>query len=170
MVKGKTKLFATSNCKIEAKKINMDLTKIDFIKYLDHRNLKDISADFVFCDHGESATDAVGIVMKLDSYLIYIAGDTRLRLDKVMELKSYGELDLMIVPINGAFGNLDSTEAAILVNQIKPKLVIPCHYWNFIEHLSNPYEFNKKMKLYNPDIKCLFLRPGEELEMNLHYE
>jgi L-ascorbate 6-phosphate lactonase len=76
----------------------------------------------------------------------------------------------MIMPINGAFGNLDSTEAAVLVNHIKPKLAIPCHFWNFIEHLSNPIEFSNKMKLYNPDVNFIFMRPGEELELIQDHE
>ncbi len=170
MLKEKTKLLATDRCKIEAEKINLNISDIDFVKYLDRRDLTDIKVDFVFCDHGDSAPDAVGLVIDLDGYKIYITGDTRLRLDKVLELKSYGVFDLMIAPINGAFGNLDSTEAAILAHHIKPKLTIPCHFWNFIEHLSNPIEFDRKMKLYNTKNKHMFLRPGEELEMNFNNE
>ena len=170
MVKGKTKLLATKNCKIEAENIGLDMTKIEFIKYLDSRELDDITVDFVFADHGISAPDAVGLVVNIDGFQVYITGDTRLRLDKVEEIKSYGRFSLMIVPINGAFGNLDSTEAAILAYLINPKMIIPCHFWNFIEHLANPIKFDEKMKLYNSNIKYTFLRPGEELEMNIDNE
>ncbi len=166
MHKGKTQLYMTENCIIEAKKIELNFDNICIVKYKDQTILDDVKVDYVFCDHGPSATDAVGLIVEVDDYRIYIAGDTRLRLDKILELKSYGNLDLMIVPINGAYGNLDSTEAAFLANLLQPKIVVPCHYWNFIEHLSNPLVFDNKMKLYNPEIKCVFLRPGEELEMN----
>jgi L-ascorbate 6-phosphate lactonase len=166
LLKEKTELFATENCKLEAKKININLSKLNIIKYLDKKNLRDFSVDFVFADHGDSAPDAVGLVIKFDNYNIYITGDTRLRLDKIEELRSYGPFDLMITAINGAFGNLDSTEAAVLTSLIKPKMVIPCHYWNFIEHLSNPIVFREKMNLYDSDIKVQYLRPGEELEFD----
>lgn len=167
MLEGETKLYAPYSCKVEAKKINLDLSKIEFIARDEFRVLNDIKVNFVFCDHGPSAPDAVGLVLSIDNVRVLITGDTRLRLDKVEELKSYGDYDLMIVPINGAFGNMDSTEAAVLAQLIKPKLVIPSHYWNFIEHMSNPLEFQTKMNLYSDTIKHTFLRPGEGIQIGV---
>ena len=48
---------------------------------------------------------------------------------------------MLILPINGAFGNLNSEEAAKVVSILKPKLAVPCHYWNFAEHGGDPQRF-----------------------------
>ena len=67
----------------------------------------------------------------------------------------------MILPINGAFGNLNEEQAARVIAALKPKLAVPCHYWNFAEHGGNPGVFQQKMKELAPDEKYHLMRQGE---------
>ena len=60
----------------------------------------------------ESAPDAFGLVIKIDDKLVYIAGDTCLRLVKLEEIRCGRKFDIMIYPINGTFGNMSETYAS----------------------------------------------------------
>ena len=67
----------------------------------------------------------------------------------------------MIMPINGAFGNMNEVEGAKAANLVKPKITIPCHFWNFAEHGGNPYIFAKEMKEKYVDLNYILMRVGE---------
>ena len=84
----------------------------------------DFTIDFVSCDHGAGAPDAVGVVVTVDGKKIYEAGDTCLRLDRVDEYKAKGPFDVMIAPINGMYGNLNATDCAKLADALQPKLTV----------------------------------------------
>ena len=45
------------------------------------------------------------------------------------DLESLGEIDVLILPVGG-HSVLDANEAAKVVNQVEPKIVIPSHYAN----------------------------------------
>lgn len=68
----------------------------------------------------------VGYIVTMDSIRYYIAGDT----DAVKELSSVS-CDIAMVPIGGHF-TMDAREAAGLINDIGPQLVIPTHYGSII--------------------------------------
>ena len=76
--------------------------------------------------------------------------------------RSKSEIDVMIAPINGAFGNMNSVEACRLAGLVKPKIVIPVHFWMFVEHNGNPAEFLKEAQKLSVGIKPLILAPGEK--------
>ena len=71
----------------------------------------------------------------------------------------------MILPINGEYGNLNEVEGARAVGVVKPKLAIPCHYWNFAEHGGNPNTFAQQMKSNCPEIKYNLMRIGETVKI-----
>ena len=69
------------------------------------------------------------------------------------------------MPINGAFGNLNEREGAVAAGIIKPKLTIPCHYWNFAEHGGNPRLFVDEMKRIDDSSPYELMRPGETIQI-----
>jgi len=71
--------------------------------------------------------------------------------------------DLLILPINGAFGNLDETQASQYARLLQPKCTIPSHYWNFAEHGGNPYIFMEQMKDMAPHLFYKVMRMGEHI-------
>ena len=141
----KTMLFASVNCENEINRLMMSNKNIIYVKPDDSYTCGDFSLDFVNCDHGTGAPDAVGLILTVDNKRLLFVGDTCLRLDRTDEYLSKGEIDIMVAPINGAYGNLNENECAVLSKALKPKLTIPSHYGMFASHGGNPGLFYKVM-------------------------
>ena len=156
----KTKLFASKECKKEVERLKMNHQNCTYVAPDDSVKAGDFLIDFVNCDHGLGAPDAVGAVINVDGKKIYEAGDTCLRLDQAGETKSKGPFDVMIAPINGAYGNLNEKECVMLAEAISPKLTIPCHYGMFASHGGNPGLFYQYAAEKNID--CLLMAMGEK--------
>ena len=94
----------------------------------------------VFADHGELAPDALGVVLVLDGIKVYHTGDTSYRLEQFKPAIDMHP-DILIPCINGAYGNLNSEEAALLTRAVSPRLAIASHFWMFVEHNGNPKSY-----------------------------
>lgn len=166
MSNGQTKLFCSVDCEQLIKQTQMEYyaPKTAYVKPNENYSAGDFYIHFMNCDHGTSAPDAVGVVIEVDGYRIYEAGDTCLRLDCVEEIKKYGEIDVMIAPINGTYGNLNEAECAKLSKAIKPKLTIPCHYGMFPSHGGNPGAFYEEMK--ETKLNYLIMAQGERYQLS----
>jgi len=114
----------------------------------------------VYADHGELAPDALGVLFNFNGIKIWQVGDTAYRPEMWQDLFKMG-IDILLPPINGAFGNLNGVEAAKLAHDAHVKLVIPCHYWMFAQHLGSPLEFLDACKQYAPEVTPLMLTQGE---------
>lgn len=157
----KTKLFASVDCKQEVERLLMSEERVEYVKPGDSVNAGDFALHFVNCDHGAGAPDAVGVVISVDGKLIYMAGDTCLRLDRTQEYLQFGAIDVLIAPINGAYGNLDETECVELAKALQPKLTIPSHYGMFASHGGNPGKFFDVMKNTCPELHFCLMCQGE---------
>ena len=157
----KTKLFASVNCSEYVIKSQLKEDNIIYVKPGDRAFCGDFILDFTNCDHSESAPDAVGVIITVDGYKIFEAGDTCLREDRVEEYLKEGPLDVMIAPINGAYGNLNEEECARLSGLLEPKLTIPCHYGMFASHGGDPGKFYEIMKNNYPERKFILMTQGE---------
>lgn len=157
----RTKLLAAKDCREHVNNLKLDLNRVTFISEGDMVLCDDMTVHAVFCDHGSGAPLAVGLVICFDQLKIYIAGDTALRLDKAGEIAHYGPFDVMIAPINGAYGNLNEREAVKLCAFHKPEMMIPCHYWTFANHHGDPGRFEHEMKTGLPSQKYLLMAAGE---------
>lgn len=167
MGNGHTRLLASVGCEREMQRLLMTDEKTagrtTYVRAGDVTQLDDIRVEYVFCDHGESAPDAVGLVIEVDGKKIYMAGDTCLRLDKVPEILERGPFDYMMAPINGAFGNLNEAECVQLSRAVRPAVTIPCHYGMFAAHGGNPGVFRELMRREAPGQKYLLMRQGERI-------
>lgn len=157
----KTKLYASVDCEKEVKRLLMDDDNIVYVKPGDGYECGDFKLDFINCDHGTGAPDAVGVILTVDDKRILIVGDTCLRLDRVDEYLSKGDIDVMIAPINGAYGNLNEDDCAKLSNALAPKLTIPSHYGMFASHGGNPGLFYSIMTEQYPQNKFYIMSTGE---------
>ncbi len=94
---------------------------------------------------------------------------------KEEDVEALGEIDILIVPVGGN-GVLDASEAAKVVNQIEPKLVIPSHYQipgltakagkleTFVKEMGGKSETVEKLLIKKKDlpedqIKLIILEP-----------
>lgn len=117
----------------------------------------------VFADHGDHAPDAVGMLVEAEGYRLYFTGDTSYQCDR-MKYAAEKDIDLLILPINGEYGNMNSYEAVELANLVKPKLTIPSHFWTFMRHGSDPYTFDREMRLEAPGLPFYFMCQGEMIQ------
>jgi len=160
MLKNKrTKLFCSRDCKTLVRKLRLERNKeqIQYVKPGDRVVSGDFDIMFVNCDHGTGAPDAVGVVVKTDGNTIYEAGDTCLRLDRISEIPQ--PLDVLIAPINGAYGNMNETECAILAGALHPRVTVPCHYGMFASHHGDVGLFYEIMK--EKRLPLLIMQQGE---------
>ncbi len=123
--------------------------------------LGDFDITFVNCDHGQGAPDAVGVVIKVDGKTIYEVGDSCLRLDRVDEIPA--GLDILISPINGMYGNMNSEDTVKLAEKLNPKLTIPCHYGMFASHGGDLKQFYDLT--VEKGVPALIMQQGEEYKL-----
>ena len=162
MVSKGSKLFCSVDCEKLIKQMQMEYysSSITFVAPGDHYQAGDFDITFVNCDHGAGAPDAVGVVVKVNGKTVYEIGDSCLRLDRVDEIKAVaGAVDVLISPINGMYGNMNSDETAELATVLKPGITVPCHYGMFASHggdLKRFYDVMTEKKL-----PMLIMQQGE---------
>lgn len=131
---------------------------------------KDMTMDFdafklivLPADHGELCADALGFIFDFGFVRIYYSGDTaynREILKKALEFHP----EIALLPINGAFGNLNAEEAARLAGELKCKVCIPHHFWTFPMHKGekgDPIDAVEYFPQYAPECRLVMLTPGE---------
>jgi L-ascorbate 6-phosphate lactonase len=115
----------------------------------------------VYADHGDLAPDALGVVVDLDGVRVYHTGDTAYRpmqFGPAIAMRP----DVLIPCINGRFGNMDAHEAALLTGVVSPQVVIPSHFWMFVEQNGDPATFLEQCKALAPQTRAVLTKPGEE--------
>ena len=78
-----------------------------------------------------------GYVVSMDGVRYYVSGDT----DAIRELSSI-TCDVALVPIGGTY-TMTAKEAAKLVNEIRPAVVIPTHYGSIVGKPEDARAFRK---------------------------
>jgi L-ascorbate 6-phosphate lactonase len=124
----------------------------------------EITVDVVDANHGDDSPDAVGFFIKFNGRAIYFVGDSsfdRKMLQPVIEAQP----DILLPPINGAYGNLNENEAADLAKMCNAKFVIPCHFGLFMEHGGCPRRFAEALAKTAPGAQLVTLTPGRGIEL-----
>jgi L-ascorbate 6-phosphate lactonase len=117
----------------------------------------------VDCDHGDLAPEALGLLLDFGFTAIYYSGDTAYNKKRLADALGR-HVDTALLPINGAFGNLNAKEAAQLANDLKAKLCIPHHFWTFPAHdapLGSPRDALETFPVYAPECTLRLAAPGE---------
>ena len=165
MDNNRTQLLASECCEELSNRLKLSGDRIIYVKPGDVVSFDDFNINIVNCDHGDGAPDAIGVVVSTGGFNIYETGDTCLRLDRVAEIQKIGHIDVLIGPINGAYGNMNEKDFALLSNALQPSLTIPCHYGMFASHYGLPGIFMKHMKEICPQNKYLLMTQGEILTL-----
>ncbi len=161
---GYTKLYAARDCRDDVVRLGMEEKNITYVSPGEKYKDEDFELTFTECDHGSGAPQAVGVIVAVDGKKIYEAGDTCLRMDRIPDLRKKGPFDVVIGPINGAFGNMNETEYARFAHELGG-MIIPCHYGMFPLHGGNPGLFYKIMTEEYPDDKFRILTMGERYQV-----
>ena len=118
----------------------------------------------VAAQHSE---DSVGFVFEFqndgsstDTVSVYVTGDTEYNDGLASAVEEYGP-EVLIVPINGRWGNMDAAQAAKLTALIAPREVIPAHYGMFAENTADPADFQAELAAAtgsSPDIQAVVMK------------
>ncbi|GKG75524.1 MBL fold metallo-hydrolase [Parabacteroides sp. AM58-2XD] len=160
MANGKTHLFCACDCRKDVKQLGIDERRVTYVKPGDHYVAGNFDIHFIHSDHGEGAPEEVGILLTVDGKNILEVGDTSLHLDWKEEYLSAGPIDVLIAPINGAYGNLNEQEATELAKCLQPGITIPSHFGMFPSHGGNSGLFIEKMR--NEKLPYKILTMGED--------
>ncbi len=121
----------------------------------------DISGDYMY----------TGCVISYNGFNIYHSGDTCIYEGLTDRLRSFGNIDLMIIPINGrdasryrrnCIGNMTYQEAVDLAGTIKPGLVVPAHYDMIYGNTEDVGKFIDYLDAKYPDVRTLICTHGEK--------
>lgn len=155
----RTRLLCSVDCRKLVEKDGLEYygDQITYVAPKDCMTIGDFRIDFVDCDHGTGAPDAVGVIVTVDGKKVYETGDTCLRLDRAISLPR--DLDVLIGPINGAYGNMNEEELPQLAELLCPRMTIPCHYGMFASHHGDPGKFYDIMREKN--LPCYLMQLGE---------
>jgi len=160
MANPKTRLVGSKTVIRDCGKMGIEKSRMKDLKIGEEIIINDITIKSVYADHGDLAPDALGFLITIMGVKIYFTGDTSYSSEKMTDAIEFHP-DIIIPPINGAYGNLNSEEAAKLTRDCGAKISIPCHFWTFREHGGNPQTFFEAMQLFAPKSQVMFLKPGE---------
>ena len=163
----KTFFVGSPDCEETYIQNNLPKDRYKILKEGEEWKTRGIRIKAVHADHGNLAPDAVGLMIEIERIKIYHTGDTCFAPDKI-KTSLNTDVDIMIVPINGQYGNLNAGEACALSSIIKPKIVIASHFGMFLQHVceggkGNPSTFLRKSACLSGDIKAMVMAPGELL-------
>jgi L-ascorbate 6-phosphate lactonase len=113
-------------------------------------------------DHGDLSPSALAFLFDFGQVRVLFTGDTAFAVDLLQPLIER-KPDVLIPCINGAFGNMDSDQAARLTSIVRPRLAIPCHFWMFAEHGGDPRSFIEACAEQCPQLEVRLLSPGDGL-------
>ncbi|MTI65114.1 MAG: MBL fold metallo-hydrolase [Firmicutes bacterium] len=159
----KTNFYGPKSCVEEFRKIGIKGDRIKLLELGKEARYKNITIKAAYADHGTLAPDAIGLMLDINGIRLYFSGDTAFHPEKLEEVKKF-QPHIAILSVNGRFGNLNSSEGAKLVEIIEPDIVLPCHFWTFMEHGGDPQFFGEEVKKCTKDIKVKFLAQGEMLK------
>ena len=114
------------------------------------------------CDHGEMEPEALGFILDFGFISIYYSGDTSLSPERLQVAIAH-KPEVAILPINGAYGNLDGLQAARYAAMLQCKICIPCHFWTFPMHHGDPQQIIDALPIEAPNCKLALLCQGESV-------
>lgn len=160
LIRPQTQVY--TNCVVAAQLLEMGFSpaQVHTLQKEVPVELEEITLLPVDCDHGALAPEALGFILDFGFSKLYYAGDTALTLDR-LQTPIQLQPDVAILPINGAFGNLDSALAAQYAGLLNCKVCIPCHFWTFPLHHGDPQIIIDCIGSAAPECQLKLLCQGE---------
>jgi L-ascorbate 6-phosphate lactonase len=109
--------------------------------------------------YARHAPGNVGYVFEVAGLKFYTTGDSEFD-ERLLEVAQYAP-DVLLVCINGKWGNMTSTEAVELTRRLHPKVVIPMHYDMFTVNSADPKAFAEAVGQSGSSSRVVILEPGK---------
>jgi L-ascorbate 6-phosphate lactonase len=156
------RFVAAPDCRVELEKLGVPEDRYTIIHEGETLTFGDVRLTGVYADHGDLAPEALGVLVQSGDIKVWQVADTAYRPDKWQAIFAAG-VDVIMPPINGAYGNLDGAEAAKLAHDARARVAIPCHFWMFAEHGGSPAQFLDACKELAPGVEPHLMAQGELL-------
>lgn len=153
-----TRIYSNATCVRQMAELGLPAQKLHTLQVETPVSFGSFTLLPVRADHGAACPDALGFILDFGFVKIYYAGDTAYH-PELLSVPLSLRPEVALLPINGAFGNLDSREAAALAGDLEAKVLIPYHFWTFPLHLGNPAELISRMQ--GAACRLCMLTPGE---------
>ncbi len=150
------KVKSSNTTIIAPKSMENDIKNIEFKNYiflnpneeinLGDINIKTISAYNIDKKFHPKNSNWLGYIITYNNVSYYIAGDT----DKTPDNENV-KCDVAFIPIGGTY-TMDALEAASLVKEINPKVVIPIHYGSIVGTKEDASKFKELLKNTNIEV------------------
>jgi L-ascorbate 6-phosphate lactonase len=111
---------------------------------------------------GVQTPDAVGFVLDLDGIVVYHTGDSLYHPELQQQVRAFHP-HLLLVCINGQYGNMDAEEAARLTCEIEAAAVIPMHWGLVAENTADPASFVSALSRLGGKARPLVILPGDAI-------
>lgn len=162
MQNGRTQVYANAVAAAQMRKMGLDPARVHVLQKGAQVDLGGARLMAVDCDHGSLAPEAVGLLLDFGFVRVYYAGDTALTPAR-LAAPIAARPEVAILPINGAFGNLDGPQAAAYAGLLGCKALIPCHFWTFPLHHGDPQTLIDALPAAAPGCRLHLMRQGEGL-------
>lgn len=145
------KLITLSHCHLDTPIRNYKNSKLAIINKdtINHLDFCDISGYLTYHDKNLGIKRGVNYIYKFkfdNLTLCHLGHIGHIPSEEIMS--SLRDIDILFIPVGGHF-TINGLEASMLVNIIKPKIVIPMYYKNnsnSLEYLDSPQSFITSMK------------------------
>ena len=147
----------------ELKKNDIPAEKFRVIRKGDEIDFKEFKLTVTDCDHGEMCPEALGFCLDFGFMTLYYSGDTGFNTDRLQQVIEK-DIDVALLPVNGAYGNLNAGEAAKFASVLGAKVCIPMHFWTFPAHEAaggTPGDALCEFPTHAPDCRLFLATPGE---------
>ena len=143
--KDDTKIYITKDLLEETKSIgfvedNIVTINPNEIYYEDDIEINTIRAYNINKQFHPKENNWVGYILKIQGFTYYIAGDT-----DITEENRKVNCDVAFAPVGGTY-TMTANEAAVLVNEIKPKIAVPVHYGEIVGSKEDGQRFVEKLE------------------------
>ena len=139
-------------------------------QHMDHNNIGDANPEaFIIQNPGEYEKQGIAIrgipsfhdnkqgvergpntiyVLKAEEMTLCHLGDLGQEKLTDQQVEDIGDIDILMVPVGGTY-TINAKEAAVVINQIEPKIVIPMHYkvQGLTVPIDGPEKFVKELGL-----------------------
>lgn len=165
LMTAKTEVYANADSIRTAQNAGIDTSKVHEIAKGQEIEFEEFKLYTTNCNHGTLAPNAMGFILDFGFVKIYYSGDTcydREALAQAIEMQP----EVALLPINGAFGNLNAKDAAYFAKDLNAKVCVPHHFWTFPLHrapLGDPLDAFQLFPEIVPECALQLLTPGEAL-------
>lgn len=150
-------------CAPELAEAGISEDRITMLNPHERHELDALTVQTVPADHGDLSQSALTLLLDFGAVRVLVSGDTSWRRTLVQPLTERSP-DVVLPVINGAYGNMNHLDAAMLVEQAQPRFAIPCHFWMFAEHgAADPAGFLHACRDRSPNTEALVVKPGAEI-------